>query len=151
VHDVAFAPALDSSKDLYSFLFNRAAALGALAMVLLTAALPSQGAGIQICFFRYLTGLPCPGCGLTRSFSCILHGEFARGYGYHPFGYVLLPLFLFVASTLFLPASRRSRVEGFVRSRQSRLRLVYLAFIYGFIAFGAIRTALYAVQGLHAL
>jgi len=151
LHDIAFAQALDSNKDLYSFLFNRPAALGALALVLLAAALPSQGAGIQICFFRYLTGLPCPGCGLTRSFSCILHGDFARGYGYHPFGYVLLPLFLFVASTVFLPASRRSRVEDFVRSRQSRLRLVYLTFIYGFITFGAIRTALYAVQGLHAL
>jgi hypothetical protein len=149
VHDIVFTPA--SGKDLYSFLFNRAAALGALALVLLTAALPSQGAGIQICFFKYLTGLPCPGCGLTRSFSCILHGNFARAYEYHPFGYVLLPIFLLAASTLFLPANRRSQLEHFVRSRQLRLRLVYLTFIYGFITFGAVRTALYAIQGLHAL
>jgi hypothetical protein len=149
VHDIVFASA--SGKDLYSFLFNRAAALGALALVLLTAALPSQGAGIQICFFRFLTGLPCPGCGLTRSFSCILHGEFALGYEYHPFGYILLPIFFMAAVTLFLPARRRSQLQDFVRSRQSRLRLVYLTLIYGFIAFGAIRTALYAVQGLHAL
>jgi hypothetical protein len=142
---------LDASKDLYSFLFNRAAALGAVGLVLLAAALPSQGAGIQICFFRYLTGLPCPGCGLTRSLSCILHGDFARGYEYHPFGYVLLPLFVLVASTLFLSVDRRSQLEDFVRSQQSRFRVVYLTFIYGFIAFGAVRTALYAVQGLHAL
>jgi hypothetical protein len=149
VHDIVFASA--SGKDLYGFLFNRAAALGALALVLLTAALPSQGAGVQICFFRYLTGLPCPGCGLTRSFSCILHGDFARGYEYHPFGYVLLPIFLLTAFTLFLPASWRSHLQDFVRSRQSRLRLVYLTLIYGFITFGAVRTALYAIQGLHAL
>lgn len=119
--------------------------------MLLTAALPSQGAGIQICFFRYLTGLPCPGCGLTRSFSCILHGDFARGYEYHPFGYILLAIFLVAAFTLFLPASRRSQIEDFMRSRQSRLKLVYLTLIYGFITFGTIRAALYAVQGLHAL
>ncbi len=149
MHDIVFTPA--SGKDLYSFLFNRGAAFGALVLVMLTAALPSQGAGIQICFFRYLTGLPCPGCGLTRSFSCILHGDFARGYEYHPFGFVLLPIFLLAAFTLFLPSSRRSQLEDFMRSRQSRLRLVYLTFIYGFIAFGVIRTALYAVQGLHAL
>jgi hypothetical protein len=151
LHDVLFAPTSDVTKDLYSFLFNRAAALGALALLLLTAALSSQGAGIQICFFRYLTGLPCPGCGLTRSFSCILHGDFARGYEYHPFGYVLLPLFAFVAFTLFLPAGSRSQLQTFIRGQQSHLRLVYLAFIYGFIAFGVIRTALYAFQGLHAL
>jgi len=151
LHDVVFGAANDPSADFYSFLFNRKAGLGALALVLLAAALPSQGAGVPICAFRYLTGLPCPGCGLTRSFSCILHGDFARGYDYHPFGFVLLPLFMMAAATLFLPASFRSRLENLVRSRQTQLRHIYLAFIYGFIAFGAVRIAVYAVQRLHAL
>jgi len=106
---------------------------------------------VPICLFRYLTGLPCPGCGLTRSFSCILHGDFARAYDYHPFGYFLLPIFLLMASTLILPASRRSRMENFFRIHQSKLKLLYLTLIYGFIAFGAVRTVLYAVEGLRAL
>jgi hypothetical protein len=151
LHDGVFGAASDPNHDLYSFLFNRKAGLGALALVLLAAALPSQGAGVPLCVFRFVTGLPCPGCGLTRSFSCILHGDFARGYDYHPFGYVLLPLFLIAAATVFLPASFRLRLENVVRSRQAQLRHVYLTFIYGFIAFGAVRIAVYAVQGLHAL
>jgi hypothetical protein len=120
-------------------------------LVLLAAALPSKGAGVPICLFRYLSGLPCPGCGLTRSFSCILHGDFERGYDYHPFGYFLLPLFLLAASTLFLSEKYRSRLESLVRSRQSQLRRIYLTLIYGFITFGALRIAVYAIQGLHAL
>ena len=60
-------------------------------------------------------------------------------------------LFLLAATTLFLPASYRARLEDFVRSRQSRLRRIYLTLIYGFITFGAVRIAVYAVQGLHAL
>ena len=151
LHDGVFGAGSDPNRDLYSFLFNRKAGLGALALVLLAAVLPSQGAGVPLCVFRYLTGLPCPGCGLTRSFSCILHGDFSRGYDYHPFGYVLLPLFVMAALTVFLPASFRSHLEDFVRSRQSRLRHVYLTLIYGFIAFGAVRIAVYAIQGLHAL
>lgn len=150
-HQLVFGAGVDPKNDLYSFLFGRKAALGALALLLLAAALPSQGAGVPICLFRYLTGLPCPGCGLTRSFSCILHGDFARGYDYHPFGYLLLPLFFLAAATLFIPKSLRSRLEESVRSRQAQLRHVYVTLIYGFIAFGAIRAALYAVQGLHAL
>ena len=148
-HDRVFGPA--NKGDLYSLLFSRAAGVGALALILLAAALPSQGAGVPICLFRYLTGLPCPGCGLTRSFSCILHADFGRGYDFHPFGYLLLPLFLLAATTLFLPASYRVRLEEVVRSRQSRLRRIYLTLIYGFITFGAVRIAVYAVQGLHAL
>jgi len=150
-HDHVFGAGSDPSRDFYSFLFNRKAGLGALALVLLAAALPSQGAGVPICLFRYLTGLPCPGCGLTRSFSCILHGDFERGYDYHPFGYFLLPLFAMVAATLILPAAYRTRLENLVRARQSQLRHLYLTLIYGFIAFGAIRIVVYSVQGLHAL
>jgi hypothetical protein len=148
-HDHIFGP--ENDGDFYSMLFSRTAALGALALILLAAALPSHGAGVPICLFRYLTGLPCPGCGLTRSFSCILHGEFERGYEYHPFGYFLLPLFLLAASTLFLPASYHARLEDFVRARQSHLRRIYLTLIYGFITFGTLRIAVYALQGLHAL
>jgi hypothetical protein len=150
-HDLVFGAAVDPQRDFYSFLFSRKAGLGALALVLLAAALPSQGAGVPICLFRYVTGLPCPGCGLTRSFSCILHGEFERGYDLHPFGYLLLPLFILAASTVFIPASFRSRLEAAVRIRQKRLRHIYLTLIYGFIAFGAVRIAMYAVLGLHAL
>jgi Protein of unknown function (DUF2752) len=150
-HDHVFGAGADPNHDLYSFLFNRKAGLGVLALVLLAAALPSHGAGVPICLFRYLTGLPCPGCGLTRSFSCILHGDFALAYDYHPFGYFLLPLFLIVAATLFLPSAYRTRLENSVRSQQSNLRHIYLTLIYGFIAFGAIRIVVYAVQGLHAL
>ena len=150
-HDLVFGAGSDPQSDFYSFLFGRKAGLGALALVLLAAALPSQGAGVPICLFRYVTGLPCPGCGLTRSFSCILHGDFARGYDFHPFGYLLLPLFILAASTLFLPNSFKPRLQQAFRSRQGSLRKVYLTLIYGFITFGAVRTALYAVLGLHAL
>ena len=150
-HDLVFGAAVDPQRDFYSFLFSRKAGLGALALVLLAAALPSQGAGVPICLFRYVTGLPCPGCGLTRSFSCILHGEFERGYEFHPFGFVLLPLFVFIAVTVFIPKPLRTQLEELVRARQTRLRHIYLTLIYGFIVFGALRIAVYAVLGLHAL
>jgi uncharacterized protein DUF2752 len=150
-HDHVFGAGVDPSRDFYSFLFNRKAGLGALALVLLAAALPSQGAGVPICLFRYMTGLPCPGCGLTRSFSCILHGDFSHSYDFHPFGCVLLPLFIMIAATVFMPKSFRIQLEELVRARQSHLRHIYLTLIYGFIAFGVVRMAVYAAQGLHAL
>jgi hypothetical protein len=39
-----------------------------------------------ICAFRRATGLPCPGCGLTRSWSLTAHGDLAGAFTRHPFG-----------------------------------------------------------------
>jgi hypothetical protein len=47
--------------------------------------LPSDN-GIILCYFRNLTGLPCPGCGITRSLCAIAKGELLQSFQYHIFG-----------------------------------------------------------------
>lgn len=39
-----------------------------------------------ICPFRRLTGLPCPACGLSRSWQSAAHLRLRDSVGYHPFG-----------------------------------------------------------------
>lgn len=43
----------------------------------------------QLCIFRALTGLPCPGCGLTHAGAFLLSGELKKSLIWHPF---LLPI-----------------------------------------------------------
>jgi hypothetical protein len=38
------------------------------------------------CSFKNLTGLPCPGCGLTRSIVSGIHGDFKASFMYHRLG-----------------------------------------------------------------
>lgn len=45
--------------------------------------------GPDICVFRRLTGLPCPGCGLTRSWVMLAHGDIARAFAFNVVGPVL--------------------------------------------------------------
>jgi len=42
-----------------------------------------------VCMWRQYTGLDCPGCGLSRCFICLAHGDLAAAVHYHPFGVVL--------------------------------------------------------------
>lgn len=39
-----------------------------------------------VCMFRRLTGLSCLGCGLTRSFVLLVHGEWADAFRTNPLG-----------------------------------------------------------------
>src|SRR5579859_5366978 len=62
--------------------------------LLLAVVSPPQGSGIAVCWWKGCTGLPCPGCGLTRSLSCGLRGMFQESWNYHPLGLVILGLFV---------------------------------------------------------
>jgi Protein of unknown function (DUF2752) len=55
---------------------------------------PDGLAWLPGCFFKRITGLNCPGCGMTRAAYATLHGHFAAAFRYNPVGMVLLPLAL---------------------------------------------------------
>ncbi|MEO7716422.1 MAG: DUF2752 domain-containing protein [Capsulimonas sp.] len=78
----------------------------------------------SICPFYYLTGLPCPGCGLTRAFVLIGHGDLRQSLALHPLGWLAYTAFLTVfidgapmliglRDRALLPRSARSRILWF--------------------------------------
>ncbi|HCU23725.1 MAG TPA: hypothetical protein DF383_01810, partial [Deltaproteobacteria bacterium] len=50
-----------------------------------------QRLGLPPCLFYTWTGLPCPSCGLTTSFTHLMHGHWREAFHVHPLG----PLFFF--------------------------------------------------------
>ncbi|MHB9078790.1 MAG: DUF2752 domain-containing protein [Pirellulaceae bacterium] len=47
------------------------------------------------CTFLRLTGLPCPGCGLTRSFISIAHGQLREAWRFNPTGILFFAVVLY--------------------------------------------------------
>lgn len=53
--------------------------------------------GLVICPFRRFWGIPCPGCGLTRSFAAFAHGCWADAFRFHLLG----PAFYVIGILMF--------------------------------------------------
>jgi len=74
-------------------------ALGVLILTCAAAALyqrgPSGLAWLPGCTFHHLTGLNCPGCGMTRAAHATLHGRIGEAFRYNPVGMILLPMAFF--------------------------------------------------------
>ncbi|HEV8630441.1 MAG TPA: DUF2752 domain-containing protein [Thermoanaerobaculia bacterium] len=73
-----------------------AGATGALAFFLL-GHLPLAGRGFSFCAWRRVTGIPCPGCGMTRAMAALARGELGAALHLHPFA----PLVLAEAAALW--------------------------------------------------
>lgn len=77
-----------------------AAGFGVGAIVTAFAVTPALStSGPTLCPMRLITGLPCPGCGLTRSWTAAAHGDFADAFSYNIFGPVSL-----IATIMFVTA-----------------------------------------------
>jgi hypothetical protein len=61
-----------------------AALLGAAALTDPTRPLP-----FDVCIFHWLTGLPCPTCGMTRAVCHAVRGQWAQSMAWHPAGLIL--------------------------------------------------------------
>jgi len=51
-----------------------------------------------LCPFKALTGIPCPGCGMTRALISMAKGDFHAAFGYNPFSFFLV--FMVVISVM---------------------------------------------------
>lgn len=86
------------------------------------------GLSLWQCPFRRLTGLPCPGCGLTRSCLCLLRGEVAHSLSYHLFGPLLFAVGLMGFAGSLLPDKARLRLTLFLQHWDEQLAFSRITF-----------------------
>ena len=86
---------------------------------------PATAGFFPVCPLLSLTGLACPGCGMTRGLHALLHGNFAGALDYN----LLLPAILFFFGYLFV-----SLVLTVARGRGLDFKLFTPKVIWGFFA-----------------
>ena len=75
---------------------------------------PGRSGFFLPCMFRLLTGLTCPGCGITRALHQVLHGHFIHAFTLNPLFILLSPflLFAFLRYTVIVMRGRVPRLNA---------------------------------------
>lgn len=76
----------------------RLAALLAIPAVLWPLAGLAVSSRVPLCLFNLVMGVPCPGCGMTRSMVRLADGDVVGAFRMHPAGPVLVALWLGVVA-----------------------------------------------------
>ena len=81
------------------------------------------------CTFLALTGLPCPGCGLTRSVLALAHGHVADSVRWHPFGPLLAAGLVAALVAAAMPGAVRRPVLRTIAAVESKSPLAMVLLI----------------------
>lgn len=90
----------------------------------------TANAGIDVCFIKNTTGIPCPSCGTTRALLALMHGGLFESLYINPMGILagvallILPLWIL----LDVAMQRQSLLEWYIKANQW-LRLPVVATI----------------------
>lgn len=84
-----------------------------------------------VCYFRKITGLDCPSCGLTRGFIALCHANFAEAFRVNALTYIIAPFFAYrfirsLSATIF-----KKYIEVSLPSF-GIISIAILAFLYAF-------------------
>ncbi|WP_370893491.1 DUF2752 domain-containing protein [Janibacter sp. GXQ6167] len=84
------------------------------------------------CVFRAATGLPCPGCGLTRSWVHLANGDVGTAFAYNAFGPIMMLLAAGIVGYVVVALVRRRPPENLLNLLASRAMVIGLGAWIGY-------------------
>jgi hypothetical protein len=85
------------------------------------------------CLYTKLTGVTCPGCGLSRSFSAMIRGEFVKAKIYNSNGpkiFIFFAIELILRIVINLSLLKKTRLPSYIWISDSAIAIIL--FIYCF-------------------
>jgi hypothetical protein len=87
-----------------------------------------------VCPIRHFTGIPCPGCGMTKSFMAIARGDWSQAVTHNLFGPFLFTCFVLIVVHVSLELLTQRRVRAFycqlLTSKKSLLLVLIVVLLY---------------------
>ena len=103
------------------------------------------GLSLWHCPIKLATGLPCPGCGLTRGGIAALNGDFSKAVELHPFSPVAVLFLMALSVLLVVPIKSRQAFAEKLGDIERKTGIVFLPLVLCVI-YGVIRMVVSGYQ-----
>jgi hypothetical protein len=84
-----------------------------------------------VCIFRHFFGFECPGCGMTRALSALVHGDLAAALRFNRSVLVVFPLLCYVVTAGIWKEVKNSVMGETSANERNSHSLVYKEGTYG--------------------
>jgi hypothetical protein len=118
----------------------------ALAAFLGSFVFPVGGLGVDLCPLHAATGLPCPGCGVTRGVSALAQGDLSFALGANPFVLLVWPLLGLLGALAFVPQARVDALERRLDHLEPFFSRAVRVVLAAFFGFGLLRLVYFLVS-----
>jgi hypothetical protein len=112
-----------------SLIQNRTEGLVIVGALTLQTGLHMAGLPGWACPFKSLTGIPCPGCGLTAATGQLFAGKWAESIQTHAFASIFVFAFFVAAIGLFLPRKQRKSMLDWIATFEQRTGITALILV----------------------
>ena len=86
------------------------------------------------CIFKSIFGIPCPGCGLTRAFRAIFHGNFLEAEKYNILSIPILIFYLFFFILIILDCIKKTnKTETLLKKISNHYILIIIILIINWV------------------
>ncbi|MCD4665095.1 MAG: DUF2752 domain-containing protein [Bacteroidales bacterium] len=85
---------------------------------------------ITDCAFKDMTGLSCPGCGLSRSFHSTAHLNLAYAFGFHLLGPVFFLMLLLISVIYSFEAISGNNIKTGIKKRTGKILVIAVLTIW---------------------
>ena len=82
----------------------------------------------SLCPIKAITGLECPGCGITRMFVALFHGNIYQAFRYNPLVFIELPI-IFILLVLY----------KFKKEYRKVINIIFIVLLIITIVYGVLR------------
>lgn len=82
----------------------------------------------SLCPIKTITGLDCPGCGITRMFVALFHGNIYQAFRYNPLVFIELPI-IFILLVLY----------KFKKEYRKVINIIFVVLLIITIVYGVLR------------